>query len=107
MYALVDGNNYYVSCQRVFRPSLQGLPVVVLSKTTAARLPAATRPRLWTSRWERCGSRFATSRRVLGWLALSANFVLYCDMSDRVMSLAASMGPSQELYSIDKMLHRP
>lgn len=32
MYALVDGNNFYVSCERVFRPSLQRVPVVVLSK---------------------------------------------------------------------------
>ena len=38
MYALVDGNNFYVSCERVFRPSLEGRPVVVLSNTAYMRV---------------------------------------------------------------------
>jgi DNA polymerase V len=47
VFALVDVNNMYVSCERVFRPSRVGRPVVVLSNNDGAASPAATRPRTW------------------------------------------------------------
>lgn len=62
MFALVDGNNFYVSCERVFRPSLNGHPVIVLSNNDGC----------------------AIARSDAGLIALSANFVLYGDMSTRM-----------------------
>lgn len=59
MYALVDGNNFYVSCERVFRPSLNGRPVVVLSNTHHCASHHGQRGwKPWESRWGRRGSRY-------------------------------------------------
>jgi hypothetical protein len=60
MFALVDVNNMYVSCERVFRPSLNGGPWSCCPTTTAPASPAATRPRTWACAWPSPGSRCAT-----------------------------------------------
>lgn len=59
MFALIDGNNFYVSCERVFRPALEGRPVVVLSNNDGVRLRAAMKPNGWVSRWAIRTSRYA------------------------------------------------
>ncbi|MBV5295445.1 MAG: Y-family DNA polymerase [Curvibacter lanceolatus] len=102
MYALVDGNNFYVSCERVFRPSLNGRPVVVLSNNDGC---AVARSNEAKALGIRMGAPWFTVRHLedeAGLVGLSANFTLYGDMSDRMMSLAAGLGPSQEIYSIDE-----
>ena len=102
MYALVDGNNFYVSCERVFRPSLEGLPVVVLSNNDGCAVARSNEAKALGIKmgapWFQI-RHFAESH---GLVALSANFALYGDLSDRMMSLAAGLGPSQEIYSIDE-----
>jgi DNA polymerase V len=102
MYALIDGNNFYVSCERVFRPSLNGRPVVVLSNNDGCAIARSNEARdldiKMGAPWFQI-KHFAESH---GLVALSANFALYGDMSDRMMSLAAGMGPGQEIYSIDE-----
>lgn len=102
MYALVDANNFYVSCERVFRPGLQGRPVIVLSnndgcaiaRSNEAKALGITMGEPW----------FQIQRRLpdAGVIALSANFTLYGDMSNRMMGIAAGLGPEQEIYSIDE-----
>ena len=102
MYALVDGNNFYVSCERVFRPSLRGRPVIVLSNNDGCAIARSNEAKALGIRM---GTPFHEVRRALpdaGVVALSANFPLYGDMSNRMMAIAAGLGPAQEIYSIDE-----
>lgn len=102
MYALVDGNNFYVSCERVFRPSLIGRPVVVLSNNDGCVIARSNEAKAMGVRmghpWFQCRHLEAEQ----GLVALSANFGLYGDMSDRMMAIAGSFAPVQEIYSIDE-----
>ena len=102
MYALVDGNNFYVSCERVFRPDLVGRPVVVLSNNDGCAIARSNEAKAlgiaMGAPWFKI-QHFVESAELV---ALSANFKLYGDLSDRMMSLAAGLGPKQEIYSIDE-----
>lgn len=102
MYALVDGNNFYVSCERVFRPSLQGRPVVVLSNNDGCAIARSNEAKALGIRMGAPWFQIRHLQEQAGLVALSANFTLYGDMSDRMMSLAAGLGPQQEIYSIDE-----
>lgn len=102
MYALVDANNFYVSCERVFRPALRGRPVVVLSNNDGCAIARSDEAKAlgiaMAEPWHMVRNRLPDA----GVVALSANFALYGDMSNRFMSLAAGLGPQQEVYSIDE-----
>lgn len=102
MYALVDGNNFYVSCERVFRPSLNGRPVVVLSNNDGCAIARSNEAKELGIRMGAPWFQIRHLEHGAGLVALSANFTLYGDMSDRMMSLAAGLGPTQEIYSIDE-----
>jgi DNA polymerase V len=102
MYALVDGNNFFVSCERVFRPSLNGRPVVVLSNNDGCAIARSNEAKALGIKM---GAPWFQIRHLAesdGLVALSANFALYGDLSDRMMSLAAGLGMTQEIYSIDE-----
>lgn len=102
MYALVDGNNFYVSCERVFRPDLNGRPVIVLSNNDGCAIARSNEAK---GLGVKMGAPWFEIRHLEedeGLVALSANFGLYGDMSDRMMSLAAGLGHRQEIYSIDE-----
>jgi DNA polymerase V len=102
MYALVDGNNFYVSCERVFRPSLVGHPVVVLSNNDGCAIARSNEAKALGIAMGAPWFEIRHLAESAGLVALSANFALYGDMSDRMMSLAAGLGPAQEIYSIDE-----
>ena len=102
MYALVDGNNFYVSCERVFRPSLNGRAVVVLSNNDGCAIARSNEAKDLGIRMGAPWFQIRHLEHSAGLVALSANFTLYGDMSDRMMSLAAGLGPTQEIYSIDE-----
>ena len=102
MLALIDGNNFYVSCERVFRPSLQGRPVVVLSNNDGCAISRSNEAKALGIKMAQPHHEFRHLEDGAGLVSLSANFALYGDMSDRMMSLAAGLGPSQEIYSIDE-----
>jgi DNA polymerase V len=102
VYALVDGNNFYVSCERVFRPSLQGRPVVVLSNNDGCAIARSNEAKDLGIKMGAPWFQIKHLEDEAGLVALSANFTLYGDMSDRMMSLAAGLGPTQEVYSIDE-----
>jgi DNA polymerase V len=102
MYALVDGNNFYVSCERVFRPSLNGQPVIVLSNNDGCAIARSNEAKALGIAM---GAPWFKIRHLAdseGLVALSANFALYGDLSDRMMSVAAGLGHQQEIYSIDE-----
>jgi len=102
MLALLDINNAYVSMERVFRPSLNGLPVVVPSNNDGCAVARSDEARALGIRMGQPFFQFRHLEEDAGLVALSANFGLYGDMSDRFMSLAAGLGPEQEIYSIDE-----
>ena len=102
MYALVDGNNFYVSCERVFRPSLSGRPVVVLSNNDGCAIARSNEAKALGIAMGAPWFKIRHLAESDGLVALSANFALYGDLSDRMMSIAAGLGPRQEIYSIDE-----
>lgn len=102
MFALVDGNNFYVSCERVFRPSLNGLPVVVLSNNDGCAIARSNEAKAIGIKMGQPYFQFRGLEETHGLVVLSANFALYGDLSDRVASLVAGLGPSHEVYSIDE-----
>lgn len=102
MYALVDINSFYASCETVFRPELRERPVVVLSNNDGcviARSAAAKRLGI------NMAEPYFKIRRLLAQhdvAVFSSNYGLYADMSHRVMTLLEEMAPSVEMYSIDE-----
>lgn len=102
MYALVDGNNFYVSCERVFRPDLEGRPVVVLSNNDGCAIARSNEAKALGIAMGAPWFQIKHLEETAGLIALSANFTLYGDMSDRMMSLVAGLGHRQEIYSIDE-----
>lgn len=102
MFALIDGNNFYVSCERVFRPSLEGRPVVVLSNNDGCAVARSNEAKALGIAMGAPWYQIRHLTESAGLVGLSANFPLYGDMSDRMMSLAAGLGPTQEIYSIDE-----
>jgi DNA polymerase V len=102
VFALVDVNNMYVSCERVFRPALNGKPVVVLSNNDGACIARSNEAKDLGIRMAQPWFEVRHLQREAGLIALSANFELYGDMSSRMMALAAEYAPRQEIYSIDE-----
>ncbi|MBS0230367.1 MAG: Y-family DNA polymerase [Proteobacteria bacterium] len=91
-----------MSCERVFRPSLQGRPVVVLSNNDGCAISRSDEAKALGVKMGQPFHEFRHLEESAGLVSLSANFTLYGDMSDRMMSLAAGLGPGQEIYSIDE-----
>jgi len=102
MFALVDGNNFYVSCERVFRPSLNGIPVICLSNNDGCSIARSNEAKALGIKMGAPYFQVKHFEESNGLVALSANFALYGDLSDRMMSIAAGLGPTQEIYSIDE-----
>jgi DNA polymerase V len=102
MFALVDGNNFYVSCERVFRPDLNGKPVIVLSNNDGCAIARSNEAKALGIKMGAPWFEIRHFEESHGLVALSANFALYGDLSDRVASIIAGMGPAHEVYSIDE-----
>lgn len=102
MYALVDGNNFYVSCERAWRPSLKYRPVVVLSNNDGCAIARSNEAKALGIKMGQPWFECRELAEEHGVVALSANFTLYGDMSDRMMCIAAGLGHTQEIYSIDE-----
>ena len=84
MFALVDGNNFYVSCERVFRPSLVGRPVVVLSNNDGCAIARSNEAKALGIKMGQPWFQLKDLARKLGIIAYSSNYALYADMSNRV-----------------------
>ena len=102
MFALVDVNNMYVSCERVFRPSLAGRPVVVLSNNDGCAIARSNEAKDLGIKMAQPWFQIRHLERQAGLIALSANFELYGEMSSRMMTVVAQYAPRQEVYSIDE-----
>ena len=102
LYAICDCDNCFVSCERVFRPDLEGRPVVVLSNNDGCVVARSREARMLGIRM---GIPFAQMRAQWGEdrvTAFSSNYELYADMTGRVMSLIQRNAPAFFRYSIDE-----
>ena len=102
MYALVDCNNFYVSCERVFNPSLNGKPVIVLSNNDGCAISRSDEAKALGIEMGAVPHLMNEKIAQHGVKMFSSNYTLYGDMSDRVMKTLASFVPRIEIYSIDE-----
>jgi len=102
MFALVDVNNFYVSCQRVFEPKLEGKPVVVLSNNDGCAVARSNEVKALGIGMAKPWYQMRDLAQQHGIIAYSSNYALYADMSNRVMSILRRFSPDQEIYSIDE-----
>lgn len=102
MLALVDCNNFYVSCERVFNPALIGRPVVVLSNNDGCFIARSEEAKALGLPMGGPAFRYRELLRKHRVSVLSANFTLYGDMSSRVMATLGELAPEIEVYSIDE-----
>lgn len=102
MFALVDCNNFYVSCERVFRPDLRDRPVVVLSNNDGCVVSRSAEAKELGIRMAAPAYRYRSLFREGGVHVFSSNYPLYGDMSTRVMQVLATFAPDIEIYSIDE-----
>lgn len=102
MYALVDCNNFFVSCERVFRPELERKAVVVLSNNDGCVVARSNESKAMGIKM---GTPFFQLKTMVDsgrLIACSSNYSLYGDLSSRVMSILASSVEKIEIYSIDE-----
>lgn len=102
MFAIVDVNSFYASCEKVFRPDLRDEPVIVLSNNDGCVIARSKEARALGIRmgvpwFEVRKQSFPSKVHVF-----SSNYALYADMSNRVMTLLGAMAPRLEIYSIDE-----
>lgn len=102
MFALVDCNNFYASCERVFRPDLVGKPVVVLSNNDGCVIARSNEAKAVGVPMGAPAFEYEQLFKKHGVQVFSANFALYGDMSQRVMSVLSEFSPEMEIYSIDE-----
>ena len=100
--ALIDGNNFYVSCERVFQPELEGKPVVVLSNNDGCVVARSQEVRALGVGMGVPWFKLRDLAKQHGIIAKSSNYTLYADMSQRMHSVIGQFAPEQEIYSIDE-----
>lgn len=100
--ALIDVNNFYVSCERVFNPKLNGKPVVVLSNNDGCAVARSNEVKALGVAMGAPWFKLKHLAKQHGIFGLSSNYALYADMSNRVMSILREYSPNQEVYSIDE-----
>ena len=101
VFGLIDCNNFYVSCERVFRPDLEGKPVIVLSNNDGCAVSRSAEAR----RWVAMGDPVFKIRDIIkreNISVFSSNYALYGSLSEKVNSTLLSMVPTIETYSIDE-----
>ena len=100
--ALIDVNNFYVSSERVFNPKLEGVPVVVLSNNDGCVVARSDEAKALGVPMGEPWFKLKGLAKEHGIIALSSNYGLYADMSNRVMTVLSEFSPRQEIYSIDE-----
>ena len=100
--AIIDVNNFYVSCERVFNPKLENKPVVVLSNNDGCAISRSNEAKALGIKMGTPWFKFKEFAKQENVTALSSNYTLYLDMSHRVMTLLSKFSPDQEVYSIDE-----
>jgi DNA polymerase V len=102
MYALVDCNNFYASCERLFRPELVGQPIVVLSNNDGCIISRSDEAKVLGVPMGAPEFKVRDMLRENNIHVFSSNYPLYGDLSERVMDILRQFTPHIEVYSIDE-----
>ncbi|MEF3081848.1 Y-family DNA polymerase [Luteimonas sp. SMYT11W] len=102
MFALVDGNNFYASCERIFQPRLRGVPLVVLSNNDGCAIARTAEAKALGIKMGQPAHELKLLVKHQGLQMRSANFALYGDISARVVGILRDEAPRVEVYSIDE-----
>lgn len=102
IFALVDVNNMYVSCERAFNPRLRDRPVVVLSNNDGCAVARSNEVKALGVPMGAPWFQMRDLARQHGIVGLSSNYTLYADMSNRIMTILRTYSPNAEVYSIDE-----
>ncbi len=101
-FGLIDCNNFYASCERVFNPALNGKPVVVLSNNDGCVIARSSEAKALGIPMGEPAYKLKELMEANQVSVFSSNYVLYGDMSHRVMTIIAGLVPDMEIYSIDE-----
>lgn len=101
-FALIDVNNFYVSCERVFNPKLENKPVVVLSNNDGCAIARSNEAKDIGIKMGEPWFKLRDLAKQHNVIAQSSNYTLYADMSHRVMTILSTFSNDQEVYSIDE-----
>lgn len=102
IYGLVDCNNFYASCERVFNPSLRGRPVVILSNNDGCIVARSAEAKALGIPFASPYFKVRAMAEKHNTAVFSSNYALYADLSLRVMNVLRSFTPDVEVYSIDE-----
>jgi len=106
MFALVDVNNFYVSCERVFQPQFEHVPMVVLSNNDGCAVARSAEVKALGVKMGTPWFKMKALAKEHGILALSSNYTLYGDMSNRATAVLRDFSPDIEVYSVDESFLR-
>jgi DNA polymerase V len=102
IFALIDCDNFFVSCERLFRPELEGRPVVVLSSNDGCAISRSREAKALGIPMGAPAFKFRHLFKQEGVIVFSANFELYGDISERIIRLLTGITPRTEVYSVDE-----
>lgn len=102
IFALIDCNNFFVSCERLFRPDLEDKPVVVLSSNDGCAVSRSNEAKALGIPMGAPAFKYRDTYLKHGVVSFSANFELYGDISNRLTNLLRSITPHTEVYSVDE-----
>lgn len=102
MYALIDCNNFYVSCERIFNPQLNKQPIVVLSNNDGCVISRSEEAKKLNIPMGAAAYQFRSLFEKENVKVFSSNYCLYADISERVMNILQEFTPDIEIYSIDE-----
>jgi DNA polymerase V len=102
VFALIDCNNFFVSCERLFRPDLEGRPVVVLSSNDGCAVARSNGAKALGIPMGAPAYKYRQLFRDEGVVQFSANFELYGDISSRIVRMLTGVTPRTEVYSVDE-----
>ena len=106
MFALIDCNNFYASCERLFQPSLRDKPIVVLSNNDGCVIARSNEAKSLGIPMGAAAFKYKKEFKKHNINVFSSNYALYGDMSSRVMNMLRTFSPDVEIYSIDEAFLR-
>ena len=102
MFALIDCNNFYASCERVFQPQFEGKPVVILSNNDGCVIARSNEAKALGIPMGAPAFKYREAFKKNNIKVFSSNYPLYGDMSSRVMHILEDYTPNVEIYSIEE-----
>ena len=102
VFALVDCNNFYACCEKLFNPKLKDRPVVVLSNNDGCVVARSSEVKALGIPMGIPWFKLQDEAKRYGIIAFSSNYSLYADLSNRVVEVLSQFSPSIEMYSIDE-----